>query len=169
MALAASPFVATTATAQEAQKFNIAAETYVIPPRDTAFCGELARNAGDRELGASVSASLFSKANIGKVGVSIYPAQDLGDKSPEFLGTVLINSLRKRGVDAECFVHHSLGEKGTGVDFIIEGRPWREDRALNLSEALDADLIDTVAAQAKTTAMLKDRDNRSYDVASTFD
>lgn len=133
--------------------------------RETPYCAPLRENAVGREMDASYSAYKFSQENVGKVGISIFPGQDLGDKSPEFLGTLLVNSFRKRGVEAECFVHHETGPKGTGLDFKINGHSWGVDRALNLSEVLDVDTIEKVVAEAKTAKMLLSSNDKPFDLS----
>lgn len=129
-----------------------------IPFRETDFCAPLYVNDVGRTINASFSAHDYSEKNLGKVGISIFPGQDLGPNSPERLGTALVNSLRKRGVEAECFVHYDYGPKGTGVDFKIRGLSWGKDKPLQISEALNTETMNAVAAETKTGIMLLGRD-----------
>lgn len=125
-----------------------------IPFRETEFCAPLYVNDVGRTIDASFSAHDFSVKNPGKVGISIFPGQDLGANSPENLGTALVNSLRKRGVQAECFVHYDYGPKGTGIDFKIRGLSWGKDKPLQISKALNTETMNAVAAETKTGNML---------------
>ena len=127
--------------------------------RSEAFCGDLYRTSTGRQVDASFTAHNYSQQNIGKIGVSIFAGQDLGEHSPEFLGTALVNSLRRRGVEAECFVHHEEMPNGTGVNFHIAGLTYSEE-SLSISEALNAEVMDALAAEAKTAGMLLVAANR---------
>lgn len=129
----------------------------LFPPidlREEPSCGPLYVNKVGRVINAGFSAFDYSERNPGKVGISIFPGQDLGPNSPEDLGTALVNSLRNRGVHAECFVHYDYGPKGTGVDFKIRGLSWGKDKPLQISQALNKETMDAVAAEVKTGIML---------------
>jgi len=130
--------------------------------RETPQCAPLFKNNVGRELDASFSAHDYSKKNIGAVGISIFAGQDLGQNSPELLGTALVNSLLKRGVQAECFVHHKTMPNGTGVDFKIAGLSWGKNKSLQVSEALNAEMMDKVAAEAKTAGMLLSSNQNTF-------
>jgi len=150
---------AISATAQDTQLQSTQAAA--IPFRMADECAPLFKNSVGRVIDASFSAHDYSEKNLGKVGISIFPGQDLGKNSPESLGTALVNSLRKRGVDAECFIHYEYGAKGTGIDFKIRGLSWGKDKPLQISEALNADTINAVAAEVQIGNLLLDNNNSS--------
>lgn len=133
--------------------------------RETAYCAPLLPAQNGFIMNASASAHKYSKNNIGAVGISIFAGQDLGEHSPEFLGTVLVNSLRRRGVEAECFVHHKEMPNGTGINFHITGLSWGKDHSLSISESLNIETIEGVAAEAKTAGIIL-ASNYTPDVAN---
>lgn len=125
-----------------------------LEPREEASCGELLTTSTGRQINASTSAHSYAREHTGNVGISIFAGQDLGEYSPEFLGTALVNSFRNRGVEAECFVHHEPMPNGTGIRFHIAGLTYPESESYSISEAYSVDTIESLADEAKTAGML---------------
>ena len=154
-ALFAAPACAQQDTANAAEPTPISFTTGVaLDQRDEPFCGELRQASDGQEINAGATAHRYSQDNLGYVGISIFAGQDLGEYTPEYLGTALVNSLRRRGVEAECFVNHTPNQNGTSVDFHIAGLSWNGDGGLSISQALNAELMDSITAEARTAGML---------------
>ena len=124
-----------------------------MAPRTTEYCAPLVRTSTGRELNAGTTAHAFSQEHVGSVGISIYAGRDLGDNSPEFLGALLVNELRSRGVQAECFVHHERVPNGTGVRFHVAGLSMSEE-SIGITASFDENMLNGVAAEARTAGML---------------
>lgn len=124
-----------------------------LEPRTEAFCGELRETDGGRILNAGTTAHTYSQENLGNVGISIFAGRDLGDHSPEYLGALLVNELRSRGVQAECFVHNERVQNGTGIRFHVAGLSMSED-SLGITASFDEEMLDGVEAEAKTAGRL---------------
>lgn len=120
-----------------------------MAPRTTEYCAPLVRTSTGREVDASYSAHSYAQDHVGYVGISIFAGRDLGDNSPEYLGALLVNELRSRGVQAECFVHHERVPNGTGVRFHVAGLNMSDD-SLGITASFDEDMLDGVAAEART-------------------
>ena len=144
-ALFAAPACANDASASAAENG--------LEPRTEAFCGELMQADNGHIFNARTSSHAYSQENLGNVGISIFAGQDFGDNSPEFMGALLVNEFRARGVHAECFVHHTPVPNGTGVWFHIAGLAQSEE-SLGITAAFDEDMLDSLEAEAKTAGML---------------
>lgn len=122
-------------------------------------CAPLRTNSVGRTMNASSSAWDYSNQNPGKVGISIFPGQDLGSNSPEEVGNWLVDAFATAGVEAECFIHDEYGSKGTGIDFKVNSSSWKDvegrDVPFNLNEVREVSRLRSVVAEAKTgTAVL---------------
>ncbi|MEM7467204.1 MAG: hypothetical protein AAF387_10000 [Pseudomonadota bacterium] len=85
-------------------------------------CAALTKDAQGYEWDASYSAHNYSEDNIGNVGISIYPGEDLNSFSADELGSKLVNLFKSAGVQAECFINNSsFTESGTALSFKIDG------------------------------------------------
>ncbi|WP_416877415.1 hypothetical protein [Litorimonas sp.] len=124
----------------------------------TTECAPLRQNSVGRIMNAGSSAWDYSDQNPGKIGIAVFPGQDLGDNTPEEVGTWLVRTLATAGVEAECFVQTSYGKNGTGIDFLVNGSSWMDieqrDVRFNLEEIRDADRLRSMVAEAKTGKVL---------------
>jgi len=152
-ALAKAP--ASGAFAQSAGKQDIA---YSASQR----CAPLDRTSSGRSVAAVVSAHRYSRENVGAVGIPISPGRDLGSRSPHELGALLVEGLRRTGVEARCFIDDVRAPRGTGVEFVINGLEWDDRGSLSISEALNVDTIKSVAAEATAARRLL-ASNHRYD------
>lgn len=143
LGLATSPSLATEGPSGESE----------LTARTTEYCAPLAQTSTGRELNAGTSAHAYSQQNVGNVGVSIFAGRDLGEHSPEYLGALLVNEMRDRGVQAECFVHNERVPNGTGVRFHVAGLSMSEE-SIGITASFDEDMLDSVAAEAKTAGMI---------------
>ena len=112
-------------------------------------CNPLHQTSTGREVNASYSAYRYSKDNIGHVGISIFPGQDLGAYKPTQVGVYLVEQLKSKGVEAACFIHNETGPKGTSIDFMVKGIHWNQKKSMNISEAMNDDTIFDVSYEAK--------------------
>lgn len=117
-------------------------------------CSPLYRNAGDRQANALLSAHIYSQENIGAVGISIFPGQDLPESLAHSVGRQLVTAFEQNGIQAACFVHNEIGSSGSGFNFKITGLAWNEDRPLSISEATNIETLRGVAAEARTARAL---------------
>lgn len=132
-----------------------------LSPRTVEHCAPLSRTSTGRVLNAGTTAHEYSQQNVGSVGISIFAGRDLGEHSPEYLGALLVNEIRARGVQAECFVHHERMPNGTGVRYHVAGLST-SDESLGITASFDEEVLDGVAAEAKTAGMiLAAQDNQS--------
>ena len=140
--------------AQDAPKIVPVEYETTMEMRETFKCADLRENEAGRVFNAGTSAWVYSDEQSGRVGISIYPGRDLGDHSPEKLGTILVNTFRDNGVQAECFVNDEGVENGTSIDFKVNGLSWGKTRTFNISEATDPETLKGVIDEAKTGRML---------------
>ena len=124
-----------------------------LPERTEAFCAPLQENRHGLMLDASGSAFQHSKKNPGTVGISVAKGRDL-TMPAENLGTILVNTFRGAGVDAECFVSPHGAMNGTAISLNVNGVSWKEDGFMNLDEVTDRDELRRVVAEAKTGKLL---------------
>ena len=143
LGLVTSPVMATEGPSSESE----------LTARTTEYCAPLVQTSTGRELNAGTTAHAYSQQNVGNVGISIFAGRDLGEHSPEYLGALLVNEMRDRGVQAECFVHSERVPNGTGVRFHVVGLSTSED-SLGITASFDEDMLDGVAAEAKTAGMI---------------
>lgn len=120
----------------------------------TERCSPLYRNAVDRQASAGLSAHIYSRENVGAVGISIYPGRTLSQDSAHALGVKIVTALEQNGVGARCFVHYENGTKGSGFDYKITGLSWSDDGPLNIVEATSPETLRGVIAEAKTARAL---------------
>ena len=122
----------------------------------TERCSPLFRTSTGRRVDASFSAHDYSKKNIGAVGISIFPGQDLPMNSAHSIGMKLVSAFEQNGIQAACFVHYETGPKGSGFNFKITGLSWNEDGPMDIAEATSIETLRGVAAEARTArALLK--------------
>lgn len=117
-------------------------------------CAPLYETSTGRPIAAVISADMYSTENVGSVGIPIAPGRDLGNRSPHELGAMLVEGLRRTGVEAQCFIDNEPAPNGTGIDFIINGIGWRDRDSLSISEALNVETIRAVSDEAKTARRL---------------
>lgn len=117
-------------------------------------CAPLCQTSTGREIAAPVCAHIYSKENVGAVGIPIAAGRDLGSTSPHELGALLVEGLRRQDVKAECFVDNEPAPQGTGVEFVICGLEWDKHGSLSVSEALNVETLKAVAAEATVTRLL---------------
>lgn len=145
-------FAVSVAMPLAANSNDAAAQKVRLPAVET--CSPLFQTSTGREVNAGLSAHVYSQENIGAVGISIFPGQDLGSYSPHEIGVMLVKVMAQNGVEAQCFVHNEYGPNGTAVNFKIDGLSWKPDGSLNVSQSLDRETLIGVIAEAKTAGML---------------
>lgn len=117
-------------------------------------CAPLYRNAADRQANALLSAHIYSQENVGAVGISIFPGQDLPANLAHSVGMKLVTAFEQNGIQAACFVHTEIGSSGSGFNFKITGLAWSEDGPMSISEATNIETLRGVAAEARTARAL---------------
>ncbi|SEN38615.1 hypothetical protein [Nitrosomonas marina] len=104
-------------------------------------CESIAKAIGFSET-ASGRATKYSCDQPG-VGIALYAGSDLGDHSPESIGTYFKSELTKYGMNAQVFIQDN-GNYGSSMGFYINGDSWlnepvRPSRGVELIEALAAE------------------------------
>lgn len=117
-------------------------------------CSPLFRTSSGRQVNASYSAHRYSQENVGAVGISIFPGQDLPMGSAHTIGLKLAQAFRQNGVQAACFVHFENGPKGSGFNFKVAGLSWKKDGPMTIVEATNVETLRGVAAEARTARAL---------------
>lgn len=117
-------------------------------------CAPLYRNQSGQTANARLSAHIYSQENIGAVGISIFPGQDLTMDGAHSAGTALASAFKRNGIEARCFVHSERGPNGSGFGYKIAGQSWNTDGPLNIVEASDVETLRGVAAEARTARAL---------------
>ena len=96
------------------------------------------------------------------MGIYVAPGNDLNGYTPEQLGTYLVNNFRREGLHSECFLGSSADDRGTALNFGVNGLVWDNEKMLNLQQATNAKNLKAVTAEAKTgKALLNSSERRS--------
>ena len=113
------------------------------------FCLPLAESISVKglSLGASTSANIHSRNNIGTLAIAVFPGSDMYD-TPAQLTTLL----RNNGVKADCFINHiPLKKSGTVFIFYVAGVPveYEGQMSFGIQELRDnPDILKAVKADS---------------------
>lgn len=123
-----------------------------LQKREAPYCSALKFNDHGLSLNDTTSAFRYSEENIGAVGISIAPGNDLNGYTPEQLGTHFVNLFADLGVEAECFIRKTDAPNGTAIGFNVNGLVIKQSpdhRFFNLEQALNPENIKELEAEAK--------------------